>query len=101
MQPVALVALVSGLVLVAGVVVTLARRGVAPGRDVAGRWRRHGSIPLAGAGLALAVISRGGGQSAGTHEVLYAEAIALLLGAAACAIVGAVNATRRRAGGGV
>jgi hypothetical protein len=99
MQPVAMIALASGLVLVAGVVVTLIRRDVKSRRGGAGPWHRHGSVPLAGAGLVLAVLARGGGQSAATHNVLYAESVVLLLGAVACALVGATNATRRRAGG--
>jgi hypothetical protein len=99
MQPVAIFALASGLVLVAGVVVALTRRDAGSRRDGAGPWHRHASVPLALAGLVLAVISRSGGQSAATHEVLYAESVALLLGAAGCAMVGAANATRRRPGG--
>jgi hypothetical protein len=100
MQPVAMLALASGLVLVSGVVVTLTRRDARSRRSSgAGPWHRHGSIPLAMAGLVIAVISRGGGQSAATHDALYAEAVTLLLGAAACALVGAATATWRRPGG--
>jgi hypothetical protein len=97
MEPVAIFALASGLVLVAGVVVALIRRDVKSRRGGAGPWHRHGSVPLAGAGLVLALLARGGGQSAATHNVLYAESVALLLGAVGCALMGAANATRRRA----
>jgi peptidoglycan/LPS O-acetylase OafA/YrhL len=99
MQPLAMFALASGLLLVAAVVAALARRDRRSRRSGVGAWHRHGSIPLAAAGLALAVVSRGSGQSAATHDVLYGEAVALLVAAVGCAIVGAADATRRRAGG--
>lgn len=98
MQSVAIFALASGFVLVVGVVITLTRHDVKSRRG-GGPWHRHGSVPLAGAGLVLAVLARSGGQSAATHNVLYAESVLLLLGAVGCALVGAANATRRRAGG--
>ncbi|HUA30904.1 MAG TPA: hypothetical protein VMC03_18625 [Streptosporangiaceae bacterium] len=99
MQPAAICALASGLVLITGVVITLIRRDVKSRRRGAGPWHRHGSVPLAGAGLVLAVLARSGGQSAATHSFLYAESVVLLAGAVACALIGATNATRRRAGG--
>jgi hypothetical protein len=97
MQPLALAALAVGALMLAGVATTLirARRDKGPRRGVANRWHRHGSIPLAGAGLALAVVSRGGGQSAATHDIVYAETVALFLAALVCALAGAAAATRR------
>jgi len=101
MQPLAIFALVAGAMMVAGVTATLilTRRQARPRRGVANRWHRHGSIPLAAAGLALGVVSRGGGQSAATHDVVYAETVALLLAALLCALAGARVATRGQQGG--
>lgn len=62
------------------------------------RWNRHGSLPLAGAGIVIGVISRGGGQSPVTHDVVYAVAAALLLAALLCALVGAAVASTARSG---
>lgn len=96
MQPLAIVALAAGVVMVIGVSVTLIRTRHATKPRPAGlnRWHLHGSIPLAGAGLTLGVISRGGGQSPATHSVIFATATALLLGALLCALAGAVTETR-------
>jgi formate-dependent nitrite reductase membrane component NrfD len=95
MQPLAIIALASGVVMVAGValMLILTRRETKPRRGAASRWHRHGSIPLAAAGLALAVVSRGVGQSAATHDIVYAETVGLFLAALLCALVGATAAT--------
>jgi len=100
MQPLALAALAVGALMVAGVAITLTltRRDKRPRRGAGNRWHRHGSIPLAGAALALAVVSRGGGQSAATHDIVYGETVALFLAALACAMVGAAVAMRRAGG---
>lgn len=100
MQPLAIGVLVSGAVVVLGVVVTLfvTRRDTKPGRVTVNRWNRHGSLPLVGAGVVIAVISRGGGQSPVTHEVVYVVAAGLLLAALLCALVGAAVASLARSG---
>ena len=100
MQPLAIGVLVSGAVVVLGVVVTLfvTRRDTKPGRVTVNRWNRHGSLPLVGAGVVIGVISRGGGQSPVTHEVVYVVAAALLLAALLCALVGAAMASLARSG---
>ena len=102
MQPLAMYALASGVVIVLGVSVTLirTRRQASPSSAAVNRWQRHGTIPLAAAGLVIGVISRSSGQSSATHDVVYTEAITLLLAALSCALVGAVVATRQRHGGG-
>jgi hypothetical protein len=96
MQPLAIGALACGAVMVIGVLVTLilTGRGVKPRPAGINRWQLHGSIPLGAAGLALGAISRGGGQSPATHDVIFATATALLLGALLCALAGAVTETR-------
>ncbi len=99
MQPLAIAAIALGVVMVAGVLVTLIRVRRGPMRDAAGfsSWNRHGSVPLAGAGLALGVVARiGTGQTSATHEIMFAVTTVLLLGALLCALAGAVAATRRR-----
>ena len=100
MQPLAIGALVFGGLVVLGVVVTLilTRRDTKLGRVTVNRWNRHGSLPLVGAGVVIGVISRGGGQSPVTHEVVYAVAAALLLAALLCALVGAAVASLARSG---
>jgi hypothetical protein len=100
MQPLAIGVLVSGGLVVLGVVVTLmvTRRDTKPGRVTVNRWNRHGSLPLVGAGVVIAVISRGGGQSPVTHEVVYVVAAGLLLAALLCALVGAAVASLARSG---
>jgi hypothetical protein len=100
MQPLAIGALVSGGLVVLGVVVTLivTRRDTKLGRVTVNRWNRHGSLPLVGAGVVIGVISRGGGQSPVTHEVVYAVAAALFLAALLCALVGAAMASLARSG---
>ncbi len=97
-QPLAIFAIASGAVMVIGVSVTLVltRRDIRHRSAAINRWHRHGSIPLAGAGLALGVISRSGGQSPATHGIIYAETITLLLAALVYALVGAAVATRQR-----
>jgi hypothetical protein len=99
MQPLAIGVLVSGGLVVLGVVVTLilTRRDTKPGHVTVNRWNRHGSLPLAGAGVVIAVISHGG-QSQATHDVVYAVAAALLLTALLCALVGAAVASVARSG---
>ena len=100
MQPLAIGALVFGGLVVLGVVVTLivTRRDTKLGRVTVNRWNRHGSLPLVGAGVVIGVISRGGGQSPVTHEVVYVVAAALLLAALLCALVGAAMASLARSG---
>jgi hypothetical protein len=99
-QPLAMWALAFGVLMVIGVSVTLVRtrRHLKPGPAGMNRWQRHGTIPLAVAGLALGAISRGRGQSPATHGIIYAETIALLLAGLLCALVGAAVATRQQPG---
>jgi hypothetical protein len=91
MQPLAIVALISGIVMILGVAGTLilTRHDIKPRRVTINRWILYGSIPLAAAGLALGVISRGSGQSATTHDILYAVATTLFVIALLCALIGA------------
>src|SRR5271170_7942823 len=106
MQPLAIVAVTTGAVMLIGVAVTLirARRGPQGGARTArsgqagfNSWHQHGTIPLVAAGLALGAISRiGGGQTSATHEIMIAVTTVLLLGALLCALAGAAAATRRR-----
>jgi Kef-type K+ transport system membrane component KefB len=98
MQPLAIAALSSGVVMILGVAATLilTRHDVRPHRSTINRWVRNGSIPLAGGGLALAVISRASGQSATTHDTLYAVATTLFLAALLCALIGAAAVSRQR-----
>ena len=100
MQSLAIGVLVSGGLVVLGVVVTLilTRRGIKPHRLTINHWNRHGSLPLAAAGVVIGVISRGGGQSQATHDVVYAVAAALLLAGLLCALVGAAVASAARSG---
>jgi len=95
MQPLAIAALSSGAVMVlfvtAGLI--LSRNRVDPRRRTINRWHRHASIPLAAAGLALGAMSRGGGQLPATHDIIYAEAITLLLAALVFAVIGAADAS--------
>jgi hypothetical protein len=101
MQPLAISALAITIVMLIGVVTTLilTRKNGARGRAAAGRWHRHGSIPLAGAGLALAVISRANGQVPATRDITYSAATALTIAALACAVTGAMATTRRQRDG--
>jgi hypothetical protein len=100
MQLLAVLAVASGVAMVAGVLVTLVltRRSTSPHPSGISRWLRHGSIPLAGGALALRAISSGSGQSPATHSVIFATASALLLGALLCAVAGAITGTRQRRG---
>jgi len=100
MQPLAIGVLVSGGLVALGVVVTLilTRRGIRPHRLTINHWNRHGSLPLAAAGVVIGVLSRGGGQSQATHDVVYAVAAALLLAGLMCALVGAAVASAARSG---
>jgi len=102
MQPLAWFALAAGIAMILGVsAMLIISRPEAASRPAAiGRWHRHGSIPLAAAGLALGAISLGSGQTPATHAVLFAEAAALLLAALLCALAGATAATRQRHGRG-
>jgi hypothetical protein len=101
MQPLAIAAVAIGAVMLAGVAVTLilARRRATPGPAGFNSWHRHGTLPLVSAGLALGVVSRvGSGQTAATHDIVFAVTTVLLLGAFMCALAGATAATRRRPG---
>ena len=102
MQPLAISALAATAVMIIGVISTLVltRKDRTRGLIPAGRWHRHGSVPLAGAGLTLAVISRASGQAPATRNVVYAAAATLLIGALLCAVTGAVATTRHRRGSG-
>jgi ABC-type sulfate transport system permease component len=102
MQPLAIAALSSGVVMIFGVAVTLilTRHDMKADRVTINRWIRNGSIPLAAAGLALGVISRSSGQSVTTHDTLYGVAIAMFLAALLCALIGAASASRQRPGSG-
>ena len=97
MQPLAICALAVGAVMLIGAPVTIrARRDVGSRGVGINRWQRHGSIPLAAAGLVLGVISLGSGQSRVTHDVVYVVATTLLLAAVLYAVAGAAAATRPR-----
>lgn len=98
MQPLAIWALASGIFMVVGVslALVLTRRDVKPLPAGINRWHRHGSIPLAAAGLVLGAISRGSGQSPATHSIVFATAGALFVGALLCAVTGAVTVTRHQ-----
>jgi hypothetical protein len=91
MQPLAVAALISGVVMILGVTVTLirTRHEIKSHRIAVNRWTLRGSIPLAGAGLVLGVISKSGGQSPATHGVLYGVATTLFLAALLLALAGA------------
>jgi multisubunit Na+/H+ antiporter MnhB subunit len=95
MQPLAIGALIGGVVMVLGAaaMLILTRHDRKPRRAAINRWHRHGSIPLTAAGLALGVISRGSGQSSATHDIIYAVVTTLLLAALLCAVIGAAAAS--------
>jgi len=97
MQPLAIAALSSGVVMILGVTVTLilTRHDMKPHRVTINRWIRSGSIPLAGGGVALGAISRASGQSLTTHDTLSAVATTLFLAALLCAVIGAAAASRQ------
>jgi hypothetical protein len=96
MQPLAVWALSSGIIMVIGVPVTLVltRRAIRPHPLGAHRWQLHGSIPLGGAALVLGAVSRASGQSPATHDVIVATGGALVLGALLCAAAGGVTGKR-------
>ncbi len=100
MQPLAIAVLAVTVVMILGVVTTLflTRNNGATGRLAISRWHQHGSIPLAGAGLVFAAISRASGLVPATQNVVYAAATTLLIGALLCALTGAVASTRRQHG---
>lgn len=97
MQPLAVAALIVGALMIVGVTATLirTRHAARPQPPRVNRWQRHGTIPLAAAGLALAVISRSGGQSSATASITFAVALAVLLAALLCALIGAAAAMRQ------
>jgi hypothetical protein len=97
-QPLAVEALVLGVIMVIGVSVTLilTRHSSRPLPAGMNRWQLHGTIPLGFAGLVLGAISYGNGQSPVTHNVLFATAAALLFGGLLCALTGAVSGTRQQ-----
>jgi hypothetical protein len=89
MQPLAVAALISGVVMILGVTATLirTRHEMKPHPAAIDRRILHGSIPLAGAGLALGVISKSGQLSPATHDILYAVATTLFLAALLLALL--------------
>jgi hypothetical protein len=102
MQPLAIAAIALGAVMLAGVAVTLVLSRRRAARGPAGHWNRHGSIPLAAAGLALGAITRtGSGQTSATHVVMFTVTTVLLVGALLCALAAATAAAAasRRADG--
>jgi hypothetical protein len=102
MQPLAIGALATTAVMIIGAASTLflTRKKAARGPVATGRWHRHGSVPLAGAGLVLAVLSRAGGQAPATQNIVYTAALTLLIAAVLCAVTGAVTQTRQQRGSG-
>lgn len=98
MQLLAVIALVVGVVMIAGVTVTLilTRRTTKARPGGMNRWQQHGSIPLVAAGLVIGVVSRGGAQSHATQEITFAVASTLFLAAFLCALIGAATATRHQ-----
>jgi hypothetical protein len=97
MQPLAIYALASGVAMILGVSATLAwaRHNASHRRNAINRWHMHGSIPLAGAALAVGAISLSDGQSPATHTVIHVIGATLLLAAFLCATIGATAASRR------
>lgn len=97
MQPLAIYALASGVVMILGVSATLllTRRDARRRRTATSRWHMRGSIPLAAAALACGAISLNNRQSPATHTVIYLETGALLLAALLCAVAGASAASRQ------
>jgi cytochrome bd-type quinol oxidase subunit 2 len=100
MQLLTVFAIASAVVMILGVSATLlrTRRDVKARSAGLSRWNRHGSIPLAAAGLAEGAIARSSGQSAASHQIVYVVSVMLLAAALFCATVGATAATRRRHG---
>jgi hypothetical protein len=98
MQPLAMLALSWGIIMIIGVPVTLVLtwRAIRPHPLGAHRWQLHGSIPLGGAALVLGAISLGRGQSPATHDVIVATGGTLVLGALLCAAAGGVTARRQQ-----
>lgn len=95
MQPLAILAIALGVVMITGASATLVmtrHRAEVPGAGV-NRWQRHGTIPLAAAGLALGAVSRVNGPSPATHSIVFAVGLALLLGGLVCALIGAARAS--------
>lgn len=97
MQPLAMYALASGVVMILGASATLAmaRYDARRRRMAINRWHMHGSIPLAAAALAIGAISLSGGQSPATHKVIFVIGATLLLAALVCALIGATAASRQ------
>lgn len=97
MQPLAIAALSSGVVMILGVAATLirTRHDITSPHVMTNRWNRHGSMPLAAGGLVLGAISRAGGQSPATHDTVYATAVTLFVAALLCALIGAAAASRQ------
>jgi|ERR1700722_11517872 hypothetical protein len=100
MQPVAILAIALGVVAITGASATLVltRHRAEPADAGVNRWQRHGTIPLAGAGLVLAVISRVDGWSPATHNIVFAVAVTLLLSGLLCALIGAALASQAQRG---
>jgi hypothetical protein len=102
MQPLAISALAITVVMIIGAASTLflTRKNSPNGPVTIGRWHRHGSVPLAGAGLVLAALSRASGSAPATRAVVYTAAITLLIAALLCAVTGAASHTRQQRGSG-
>jgi hypothetical protein len=96
MQPLAILAIALGVVMITGVSATLVltRHHAGPADAAVNHWQRHGTIPLAGAGLVLGVISRANRGSPATHNVVFAVTVALLLSGLVCALIGAARASQ-------
>ena len=95
MQPLAIIAIAIGAVMLAGVTAALIwiqrhRKALPAGMN---RWQLV-SIPLAAGGAVLGLASHGSGQSPATRDIAFAVAMALLLSALSCAVAGAAIATR-------
>jgi hypothetical protein len=98
MQPLAVLALSCGIIMIVGVPVTLVltRRAIRPHPLGASRWQLHGSIPLGAAALVLGAIARASGQSPATHDVIVATGGTLLLGSLLCAAAAGVTERRQQ-----
>jgi hypothetical protein len=92
----AVLAIVLGVIMLAGVPVTLILTG-RDGRTLPGclnRWQAE-SVSLAASGAIVAVLSRASsGQSPAGHDIIVGVAITLFVTALLCSLAGAAAATR-------